>query len=244
MSVSQHPDVRGRQGHVEETQTFYQALDRTYRDSAHLMTRKLDLVAGQVQGGDRLLDAGCGTGEAVIRLKDRFAALVGLDSSADAVEFASSRIQPYHHISVVHGDLCELGFTSSSFDCCLVLDVLEHLADPELALAEIHRCLRREGQLIVSVPNWFDIIISGVLRYNPYHRTADTPLGWRRLLQRSGFNVLSYRAVRLPLLECDTLADKIPYLGMCILFVARKKRTLPIASSDHAVAGRCGKSSG
>ena len=52
-------------------------------------------------------------------------------------------------------DVTGLSFTDCSFDYVLSFDVLEHVPDYRRALAEVFRCLRPEGTLILSVP--FDL---------------------------------------------------------------------------------------
>lgn len=53
---------------------------------------------------------------------------------------------------VRHEDLTSLSFRDGSFDAVLALDVLEHIADYSLALAEVRRILRPGGTLVASAP--------------------------------------------------------------------------------------------
>jgi SAM-dependent methyltransferase len=53
---------------------------------------------------------------------------------------------------VLHEDLQELSFEPDSFDLVLSTDVLEHVADPYRAHAEIHRVLRPDGHHVFTVP--------------------------------------------------------------------------------------------
>jgi SAM-dependent methyltransferase len=50
------------------------------------------------------------------------------------------------------GALAEL--PNQSIDIVLIVSVLEHLWEPERALAEIHRILRPNGTCLVNVPSW------------------------------------------------------------------------------------------
>jgi SAM-dependent methyltransferase len=52
----------------------------------------------------------------------------------------------------VFGDAKALAFVDASFDSVLLLDVLEHLAEPEVALREAYRVLKSEGRLLVTIP--------------------------------------------------------------------------------------------
>lgn len=53
---------------------------------------------------------------------------------------------------VLHEDLQDLSFEDQSFDLVLSTDVLEHVADPYRAHAEIHRVLRPGGHHVFTVP--------------------------------------------------------------------------------------------
>ena len=54
------------------------------------------------------------------------------------------------------------------------LDVLEHLPNPIKILREIYVLMANNGNLIVTVPNWYDIINSKLLKRNKYHLHAHT----------------------------------------------------------------------
>ncbi|MEM2416175.1 MAG: methyltransferase domain-containing protein [Nitrososphaerota archaeon] len=43
--------------------------------------------------------------------------------------------------------------SNESFDSVAILEVIEHLKNPEKTLEEIHRVLKKGGQVIVSTPN-------------------------------------------------------------------------------------------
>jgi 2-polyprenyl-3-methyl-5-hydroxy-6-metoxy-1,4-benzoquinol methylase len=102
-----------------------------------------------------VLDAGCGEGEDIIRLRailpDR---IEGFDIDERCVETASQRLP---EIRFRVDDICRSSYESGRFDLVLALEVLEHLKEPDVALRELARLTR--GGIIVSVPNepWFRI---------------------------------------------------------------------------------------
>jgi len=56
-------------------------------------------------------------------------------------------------VKVVEGDAAELPFRDGSVDAVALLDVLEHVADPDAVLAEVHRVLQPGGVVVISVPH-------------------------------------------------------------------------------------------
>ena len=184
------------------------------------MHKKMKLVLNYVRRGESLIDIGCGTGVFIVQLRDRFNRLVGIDTSSHAIEFTARRVGKDRNILLECGELDSFHFPAEHFDVCLCLDVLEHVKDLPSLLREIHRILRPGAEMIVTVPNWYDMIVSGILRIDPLHIHTLTPWAWMRLLRRAGFEIKLYRAVDFPILKSDLLARKIYFLGMCILIVA------------------------
>jgi SAM-dependent methyltransferase len=86
----------------------------------------------------------------------------------------------------VRGDAHHLPFAASTFDVVLSKDSLEHFVDPYLAVKEVRRVLKPQGQFIILVPF-----------LHPFHSTdyfRFTPLGLRTVLDRGGFRVASLEA--------------------------------------------------
>ncbi len=86
----------------------------------------------------RILDVGSGQGA----LQDLVSDYTGLDISSPAARF-------YHKPFVV-GSATELPFPDDSFDAVWTIDVLEHVPQPEKALAEIRRVVRPGGYLFID----------------------------------------------------------------------------------------------
>ena len=93
-----------------------------------------------------MLDAGCGTG---LNLRHLPAGSVGIEINPRNVALLHARL-PDH--SVVEGDIEAMPFADHSFATVICTEVLEHVPDPVIALAEIRRVLRPGGVLIGSVP--------------------------------------------------------------------------------------------
>ena len=99
----------------------------------------------------RLLDAGCGSGGMLARLRRHFpeAELTGMDYVARALELTRDRNTG---ASLVQGSADALPFGDAEFDVVLSLDVIVlHGIDDAKAVREMHRVLRPGGQLIINV---------------------------------------------------------------------------------------------
>lgn len=95
----------------------------------------------------RALDLGCGTGLNLDKLA-QYARPTGTDFSEEALHFCLER----GHTSLAKADAAALPFPDREFDIITALDVIEHLDDDHIALAELRRVLRPGGILVLSVP--------------------------------------------------------------------------------------------
>jgi SAM-dependent methyltransferase len=71
-----------------------------------------------------------------------------------------------------------------TFDAVLIGEVLEHLKEDARALSHIHRVLKDDGVLVVSVPYFND--------WEEGHMRIHSPKSARRLLHMTGFSVEDY----------------------------------------------------
>ena len=109
----------------------------------------LDLHAGQ-----RVLDAGMGTGEdaqKMARLVAPEGEVVGLDFSQIMIDEARRRVHDASlRVRFVQGDIQQLPFEDAAFDCCYADRVFIHLPDPQRAVAELVRVTRPGGRIVIA----------------------------------------------------------------------------------------------
>ncbi len=102
--------------------------------------------------GLRILDAGCAGGSNGEMMKRRGAReVVGIELSPAAAEQARARLD-----RVIVGDLAtvDLGeLAAEPFDALLLIDVIEHLLDPQASLRRLLETLRPGGVVVASIPN-------------------------------------------------------------------------------------------
>ncbi|MDD5082498.1 MAG: class I SAM-dependent methyltransferase [Dehalococcoidales bacterium] len=133
-------------------------LSYLYRKLRRFELNRYDITERLAPGGVSLLDIGCGDGELLCRLKDKYQELWGIDIAEPRIDRIKKRLEQDCKIHVRVEDTNEkLNFADSSFDTITVVSVLEHVFDPYHLIRECHRLLRPGGTLIVQVPNvaWF-----------------------------------------------------------------------------------------
>jgi SAM-dependent methyltransferase len=118
-----------------------------------------------------VVDCACGIGYSseIVCRKDEVGSYLGIDPSEDAIEYArknyaDGRIR--FEIGTLEANSC----LDSSVDTYLMFETLEHTATPELALANVRRCLKPDGLLIGSVPSAdYEALCEQTYGANPYH---------------------------------------------------------------------------
>lgn len=119
---------------------------------ARILIRKYFRAFNQLLEGlgpQCILEVGCGEGEVLYRLDQRFptASASGMDLSYDTLLEAKRRFDTQ---TVVCGSASNLPYDSGRFDLVVCVEVLEHVLDPERVLRELRRVA--SGHLLVSVP--------------------------------------------------------------------------------------------
>ena len=122
-------------------------------------------LLAHLRTGMDLLDVGCGPASITADLAERVAPgrVVALDAAAGALEAARATLRDRglsEQVEVTSGDVMALPFEDASFDVVHAHQVLQHLADPVGALAEMRRVTRPGGIVAVrdavySAMTWF-----------------------------------------------------------------------------------------
>lgn len=138
-------------------ESLVEQLEQLYRTRDVLRRRQLVEGALGAQPGERILDVGCGPGFYVAELLDQVGpqgTVVGIDGSAQMLAVAARRCEGRPNVSFQEGDATSLPVAGESFDAALCVQVLEYVAKPGVALAEMHRALKPGGRLVVWDVDW------------------------------------------------------------------------------------------
>lgn len=138
------------------------------------------VLEAHAREGEAWLDVGCGDGRtAGLWLARKGCRYVGADLSATAVAQARELGLDARVVS----DASQLPFEDDMFAGVLVVEVLEHVFEPQKAVAEFRRVLRPGGVLFVSLPNvayWrrrLELLLLG--RFDPLGDDLSIKQPWR-----------------------------------------------------------------
>jgi len=115
---------------------------------------------------------------------------IGLDYLPTASEWYGTKPD-------VYADGSELPIATGTVDAVLLLDVLEHVAETERLIREIHRILKHEGRLMMQVPFLYP------LHDEPRDYIRLTRWGLEKLAMKYKFHIDTFAVIGHP---CETAA--------------------------------------
>jgi len=154
-----------------------------------------------------IVDIGCGEGITLEKLVRKFPdrLIVGIDYSPENVGVCKE-----YQLPARLGNAYELDFAEESIDCCLFMEVIEHLHDPLKALGEIHRILRKEGILLLVFPNDlpFKMARLACLKFQEAftpsgHVKQWTPREMQSTMEKAGFDILDLQCLPFYFWRCS-----------------------------------------
>ncbi len=146
-----------------------------------------------IRSGDTVIDIGCAKQWPKKYLNDS-CRYIGVDYLETADQWYKTRPD-------VYADAAKLAIANESADVVLLLDVLEHLEEPDVALAEIHRVLRQQGKIIMQVPYLYP------LHDEPRDFQRYSNYGFEALANKHGFRIRECLASGHPVVTSALLSN-------------------------------------
>jgi SAM-dependent methyltransferase len=204
----------------------------------------------------RVLDAGCGTGEALSWLRDAVAprgAVVGIDLATAHVRVARRHESP--QVQVLQGDILNTPLPPASFDLVWCVNTINHLRDPVAGVKSLATLLRPGGRVALGqsalLPEMFFAWDSGLERavsdalrryYLDRYHIGDQDLNSVRavlgLLRSAGLRNTVVRTVVIERFAPVDAASR-DYLVEAIFRGTWGDRLLPYLSADNYAKLRC-----
>jgi len=104
-----------------------------------------------LRAGERVLDLGCGTGNAALLAAEHGVQVTGVDPAERLLEVARSRAAAERKdLSFLHGDAATLPVKNAGVDVVLSVFAVIFAGDPAAAAAEVSRVLPRQGRFVLS----------------------------------------------------------------------------------------------
>lgn len=145
----------------------------------------------------KILDVGCGTGEILKNIKERysFVQLYGLDISEEMLKQANDKLKGT--ATLILGDAENITLETNSFDLLLCTDSFHHYPNPQQAISEFYRVLKH-GKLLLIADYWKPFPIRQIMNlFIPYSNEGDVKIYSKKeiieFLKQGGFQEIIYK---------------------------------------------------
>lgn len=164
--------------------------DVLWRRLGYMLSPQLDIYQhlAPLVKNKRVIDIGCGTGFGTLQLLGSAESLIGVDVDSDAINFAKNNIPI---IRWEWGDISRtVAYLGRDYDAVLMIEVLEHVSEWEIALHNVCEILKADGKLYISARN-----ANADLRKNDLHEREWTAEQLYNSLRRyfKDVNLYDYR---------------------------------------------------
>lgn len=164
--------------------------------------------------GERLLEAGCGSGRFTEILQETGADIYSFDYS-NAVEANRENNSQYSNITFFQGDIFAIPFPDNSFDHVFCLGVVQHTPAPELAFRSLVKKVKPGGKIYIDI----------------YRKDLFTMIHWKYILRPLTKNV-SFRRL-FPIIQAVTPFFIPAARALRALFGRAGARLVPIVEFSH-----------
>lgn len=148
----------------------------------------------------KILDVGCGTGEILKSITERysFAQLYGLDISEEMLKQANDKLKGT--ATLILGDAENITLETNSFDLLLCTDSFHHYPNPQQAISEFYRVLKH-GKFLLIADYWKPFPIRQIMNlFISYSNEGDVKIYSKKeiieFLKQGGFQEIIYKKIQ------------------------------------------------
>ena len=120
----------------------------------YLETQRLKKIIrfAKLKPKNQVLDLGCGEGH-LISLMPNDVSIVGIDISKYALNRAKETLKDKKNVELKFANAYQTNLPSNYFDKIICSEVIEHVPEPRKIIREVHRLVKDNGLVVVSVPD-------------------------------------------------------------------------------------------
>jgi ubiquinone/menaquinone biosynthesis C-methylase UbiE len=143
------------QEHADFYNNYYKTIQKNFTSWYRFMLPELERY---LKKDSKLLEVGCGQSKGLRYLAEKElikeSCIFGIDQSEEAISFSEKSL-PEANLSF--GDAYNINFSDNTFDFVLLMEVIEHIEYPDVALKELYRVTKPNGKLFLSFPNYINL---------------------------------------------------------------------------------------
>lgn len=189
--------------HTDGKRSFFEKVYHFVKQKA--LKDKIEIINKYTHHKGSLIDIGAGTGDFLIKAKKEGWDIDGVEPNDKAVRFASEKG------ILLKKDITKL--KDNSADVITMWHVLEHVSDIEQYIKEIRRILKKDGVIIVAVPNFKSY---DAHYYGKYWAAYDVPRHlWhfsreaiKNIFNGKGFNIIKVLPMKFDSFYVSLLSEK------------------------------------
>ncbi len=153
-----------------------------FRARARILYQVLKVDLGKISNISSILNAGAATGATSLILCE-FGKVTSLEKEG---KYAEHLAELFPH-NVINKPLEASEIKDEQFDVVCAFDVIEHIENDALALAEVYRILKTKGKLFVTVPAFMSLWGEHDVANKHYRRYKLKEL--KQLVEKAGFSI-------------------------------------------------------
>ena len=240
--------IEGKEKDYNETKSF---IDKYHKNIIHNPKSRYNIILKYIPSKTYILDYGCGWGILSKMLADKGCYVDGIDMDKCSIEIAKDIIKKNEFLKF--GNMPIADIPDEKYDYVVSTQVIEHTHNPGNYLMECNRVLKKNGYLVISLPNIMNLrfFATQLINFNKkftnyfrnfeydktqHHIQAWDPLTFMRLLYSLGFDYAAHEFIEgmaLPKGQYMHLEiPRIKNLSYTMVFKVQKKKFINIEPED------------